>query len=212
MPENRRACLELRNLSRTFGGLKAVNGVSLSVQAGERRALIGPNGAGKTTLFNLISGEIRPTEGSIVFQGADVTALPPHRRAARGIARTFQITRLFAARGAVPGEAAPVARGPDLAPRPLRRGCRLRYDSGAVAGGQNRRRIDGRRPRALDLGDDAARLRRHRLRRLSPQEDRAGAPRRLIELNTKTRPRSRRFPERPTSSGVYSIHFIQDFL
>ena len=60
--------LELRNLSRAFGGLKAVDGVSLTVQPGERRALIGPNGAGKTTLFNLISGEIRPTEGSIVFR------------------------------------------------------------------------------------------------------------------------------------------------
>ncbi len=66
------------------------------MQPGERRALIGPNGAGKTTLFNLISGEIPPTAGSILFQDADVTALPPHQRAARGIARTFQITRLFA--------------------------------------------------------------------------------------------------------------------
>src|SRR3954466_6777263 len=92
----RPASLELRNVTRTFGGLKAVNGVSLSVQPGERRALIGPNGAGQTTLFNLISGEIPPTEGSIAFQGSDVTALPPHQRAARGIARTFQITRLFA--------------------------------------------------------------------------------------------------------------------
>jgi branched-chain amino acid transport system ATP-binding protein len=96
MPEDRRACLELRSLSRAFGGLKAVDGVSLSVPPGERRALIGPNGAGKTTLFNLISGEIRPTGGSIAFQGSDVTALAPHQRAARGIARTFQITRLFA--------------------------------------------------------------------------------------------------------------------
>ena len=89
-------CLELQNLSRAFGGLKAVDSVSLSVQPGERRALIGPNGAGKTTLFNLISGEIRPTEGAIAFRGSDVTALAPHQRAARGIARTFQITRLFA--------------------------------------------------------------------------------------------------------------------
>jgi branched-chain amino acid transport system ATP-binding protein len=99
MPEDevvQAAGLELRNLSRTFGGLKAVDGVSLSVQPGERRALIGPNGAGKTTLFNLISGEIPPTAGSILFQDSDVTVLPPHQRAARGIARTFQITRLFA--------------------------------------------------------------------------------------------------------------------
>jgi branched-chain amino acid transport system ATP-binding protein len=88
-------CLELENVSRAFGALRAVNGVSLTVQQGERRALIGPNGAGKTTLFNLISGEVAATSGSIRFMGSDVTALPPHRRASRGIARTFQITRLF---------------------------------------------------------------------------------------------------------------------
>jgi len=88
-------CLGLRSVSRVFGGLRAVDGVTLSVNRGERRALIGPNGAGKTTLFNLISGEVRPTAGEIDFLGADVTALAPHQRAARGIARTFQITRLF---------------------------------------------------------------------------------------------------------------------
>jgi branched-chain amino acid transport system ATP-binding protein len=89
------SCLELRNVSRVFGGLKAVNGVSLTVRSGERRALIGPNGAGKTTLFNLISGDVQPTSGTITFLGSDVTTLAPHQRAARGIARTFQITRLF---------------------------------------------------------------------------------------------------------------------
>jgi branched-chain amino acid transport system ATP-binding protein len=73
----------------------AVDGVDLVVQPGERRALIGPNGAGKTTLFNVISGEARPTAGRIVLFGEDITTLPPHRRAARGIARTFQITKLF---------------------------------------------------------------------------------------------------------------------
>jgi len=88
-------CLVLENVSRAFGALRAVNGVSLTVQPGERRALIGPNGAGKTTLFNLISGEITATGGSIRFMGSDVTALAPHQRASRGIARTFQITRLF---------------------------------------------------------------------------------------------------------------------
>jgi branched-chain amino acid transport system ATP-binding protein len=88
--------LVLENVSRTFGGLKAVDGVNLTVLPGERRAVIGPNGAGKTTLFNLISGESPVTAGVIRVFGADVTSLPPHRRAARGIARTFQITRLFA--------------------------------------------------------------------------------------------------------------------
>jgi branched-chain amino acid transport system ATP-binding protein len=88
-------CLELTTLSRHFGGLKAVDEVNLTVQPGERRALIGPNGAGKTTLFNLISGEIRPTAGTITLFGEDITRLPPHQRAARGMARTFQITKLF---------------------------------------------------------------------------------------------------------------------
>jgi branched-chain amino acid transport system ATP-binding protein len=89
-------CLVLDNVSRAFGGLKAVDGVSLTVRAGERRAVIGRNGAGKTTLFNLISGEFRVSAGAIRLCGSDVTALAPYQRAARGIARTFQITRLFA--------------------------------------------------------------------------------------------------------------------
>ncbi|MBI4589684.1 MAG: ABC transporter ATP-binding protein [Candidatus Rokubacteria bacterium] len=87
--------LSLSDLSKTFGGLRAVDGVMLQVEAGERRAIIGPNGAGKTTLFNLISGELPPTEGRITLFGRDVTRLPPHRRAARGLARTYQITNLF---------------------------------------------------------------------------------------------------------------------
>jgi len=89
------ACLVLEGVSRHFGGLKAVDNVDLTVQPGERHAIIGPNGAGKTTLFNLISGELRATSGTIVLFGADVTGLASHQRAARGIARTFQITRLF---------------------------------------------------------------------------------------------------------------------
>jgi branched-chain amino acid transport system ATP-binding protein len=88
-------CLVLENVSREFGGLKAVDRVSLAIGPGERHAVIGPNGAGKTTLFNLISGELRATEGKILFRGADMARLAPHQRAARGIARTFQITRLF---------------------------------------------------------------------------------------------------------------------
>jgi len=87
--------LSVTDLSKAFGGLKAVNGVRLSVAPGERRALIGPNGAGKTTLFNLISGQLVPTEGKIILFGQDVTKLPPNRRAALGLARTFQITNLF---------------------------------------------------------------------------------------------------------------------
>ena len=88
-------CLALEHVSRHFGGLKAVDDVTLTVQPGERHALIGPNGAGKTTLFNVISGEPPATGGRIALSGTDVTRMPPHRRAALGIARTFQITKLF---------------------------------------------------------------------------------------------------------------------
>jgi len=89
------SALVLENVSRHFGGLTAVDSVSLTVAPGERHALIGPNGAGKTTLFNLISGELPPTAGRIALFGTDVTRMEPHRRAALGIARTFQITKLF---------------------------------------------------------------------------------------------------------------------
>ena len=87
--------LVLENISRHFGGLKAVDNVSLTVAPGARHALIGPNGAGKTTLFNLISGELTPTTGRIALFGTDATRLAPHKRAALGLARTFQITKLF---------------------------------------------------------------------------------------------------------------------
>lgn len=87
--------LVLEHVSRHFGGLKAVDDVSVTIQPGSRHALIGPNGAGKTTLFNVISGELHATGGSISLFGEDVTRLATHQRAARGIARTFQITKLF---------------------------------------------------------------------------------------------------------------------
>jgi len=87
--------LSLADVSKAFGGLRAVDGVSLTVAAGERRALIGPNGAGKTTLFSLISGEQQLTGGRVELFGRDVTGLAPHRRAALGLARTYQITNLF---------------------------------------------------------------------------------------------------------------------
>jgi branched-chain amino acid transport system ATP-binding protein len=87
--------LVLDHVSRHFGGLKAVDDVSLTVQPGARHALIGPNGAGKTTLFHVISGELPATGGHIALFGEDVTSLASYQRAARGIARTFQITKLF---------------------------------------------------------------------------------------------------------------------
>ena len=87
--------LEVKNASKAFGSLIAVRDVSLAVKPGELRAVIGPNGAGKTTFFNLISGFLHPTSGSVVFDGRDVTALPAHERVKIGMARTFQITEIF---------------------------------------------------------------------------------------------------------------------
>jgi len=89
------ALLETRQLTRLFGGLAAVNRVDLTVDKGEIVGLIGPNGAGKTTCFNLLTGFLRPTRGSIVFDGEDITGLRPHQIAARGLVRTFQQTTLF---------------------------------------------------------------------------------------------------------------------
>lgn len=87
--------LEVRGLTKRFGGLIAVNDVSLDVRQGEILGLFGPNGAGKTTTFNLIAGAIAPDAGRILFQGADVARLPPHIRARRGVTRTFQTARPF---------------------------------------------------------------------------------------------------------------------
>ncbi len=88
--------LEVQGASKRFGGLLAIADASLSVRRGSICGLIGPNGAGKTTLFAIIAGFVPPTGGRVVFDGADVTAEPPHVRARRGIARTFQIVQPFA--------------------------------------------------------------------------------------------------------------------
>jgi branched-chain amino acid transport system ATP-binding protein len=93
--DGRDALLELKDLSKNFGGLRAVRGVSLKIMPGDRKAIIGPNGAGKTTLFNLISGIFPATSGQVLLFGQDVTAWPSHRRTALGMARTFQVTSLF---------------------------------------------------------------------------------------------------------------------
>jgi len=90
------ALLEIEGLSRNFGGLRAVSDLSFTVDAGEILGLIGPNGAGKTTVFNLVTGFVRPSAGSIRLDGASVVGLRPHAVARRGIARTFQIVQPFA--------------------------------------------------------------------------------------------------------------------
>ena len=87
--------LDVRNVSKNFGSLVAVQNVSLRVEPGELRAIIGPNGAGKTTFFNMISGYFPPSSGSIVFDGQDVTKVSAHARVGLGMARTFQITEIF---------------------------------------------------------------------------------------------------------------------
>ncbi len=87
--------LDTRNLTKHFGGLAAVSRVGLTVDEGEIVGLIGPNGAGKTTCFNLLSGFLRPTAGTIVFGGEDISGLRPHRIVGRGLVRTFQLTTLF---------------------------------------------------------------------------------------------------------------------
>jgi branched-chain amino acid transport system ATP-binding protein len=106
--------LALHGVGRRFGALAAVGNVSLTVAAGERRAVLGPNGAGKTTLFNLICGDFPPSAGRVELFGQDITALPPHHRARNGVGRTYQNSLLFngmsvadnlviAVRGARPG-------------------------------------------------------------------------------------------------------------
>lgn len=87
--------LSIESLGISFGGLKAVNDVSFTVKPGEIVSVIGPNGAGKTTLFNMISGVYRPGSGKVMLNGEDVTAMPPHLLARRGMCRTFQNLQVF---------------------------------------------------------------------------------------------------------------------
>ena len=89
------ALLEVSNLTKQFGGLKAVSDVTCKLERGEILGLIGPNGAGKTTLFNMISGYYPPTSGTVFFEGKNITGLPPHTICRLGIARTFQICQPF---------------------------------------------------------------------------------------------------------------------
>ncbi len=87
--------LRAENLRKSFGGIKAVDGVTFEIEEGEAIGIVGPNGSGKTTLYNLISGIYLPDEGRVIFEGKDITNLPPYERAKLGIARTFQIPRPF---------------------------------------------------------------------------------------------------------------------
>src|SRR3954470_14200262 len=91
------AILEVEGISRSFGGVRAVDGVTMQLSPGEIVGLIGPNGAGKTTLVNLMTGVLRPSAGKVRFDGQDVTGQRPHEASRRGIARTFQIVQPFPA-------------------------------------------------------------------------------------------------------------------
>jgi len=135
--------LQVQDVSKHFGKLVAVNGVTLTVEPGELRAVIGPNGAGKTTFFNLISGFFPPTSGRIVFQGQDITGMPEHKRVKLGMARTFQVTEIF----------------PELT---VRENIRVAVE---VADGRrlspwlsksNRARLEGRVVELMEMGDIAA--------------------------------------------------------
>ncbi len=124
------AVLEVRGVSKSFGALAALTGVSLTVRAGEIFSVIGPNGAGKSTLFNVIAGLHAPTTGRVVFRGEDITGLPPEAITRRGLAKTFQITNVFPgitvfenvrvaaqSRAAVSGRPASLWRLPDVEPQ-----------------------------------------------------------------------------------------------
>ncbi len=132
--------LELVNLTKDFGRLRAVDGISLSIPEGEIRGLIGPNGSGKTTIFNLVSGFLRPSFGRVFWKGEEITKEPPHLVAKKGIARTFQITNVF--------KDETVLRNVTIA-------SHLRYDSsllGAFLGTHgSRRQEDAIHARAIDV-------------------------------------------------------------
>ena len=89
------ALLEAEHLTKSYGAVRVVDDLSVSLAAGEALGVVGPNGAGKTTLLNLLTGTVRPEEGRVVFAGADLSSLPPHERCRAGIGRTYQIPRPF---------------------------------------------------------------------------------------------------------------------
>jgi branched-chain amino acid transport system ATP-binding protein len=173
--------IELRNISRRFGALRALDNVDLSVAVGERRVILGPNGAGKTTLFNVVCGDHAPSSGRITFFEKDITALQPYARARAGIGRTYQNSLLFnglnvlenlylAVRGVKKGRFSPLrpkARDPhlaaarDLAER-MRLGHRLHTAVEDLSHGQRRQLEVGMalasEPKLLMLDEPAAGL------------------------------------------------------
>ncbi|MDZ4770005.1 MAG: ABC transporter ATP-binding protein [Chloroflexota bacterium] len=140
MNDSNKAFLQVKGLTRMFGGLCAVNGVSFEVTRGEIFGLIGPNGAGKTTLFNLITGLTPVSSGRQYFKGRDMTALKPHQIAALGVARTFQNIRLFGGMSAL-----------DNVMVAQHRHMRAGIVRGVIGGGSARAEEQGARNRAFEL-------------------------------------------------------------
>lgn len=137
--------LELKELSMKFGGLKALNRISLAIGTGEVVGLVGPNGAGKTTLFNVLSGFYRSSEGQIIFKGEDVSNLKPYQLVERGLTKTFQSTNLF--------HEFSVAEN-------IAFGCQIRGNQGLfeellgfLSAKEKKRRIDQKVKKILDLMD-----------------------------------------------------------
>jgi branched-chain amino acid transport system ATP-binding protein len=175
--------LRLRGLGRRFGGVHAVRDVDLEVLPGERRAILGPNGAGKSTLFNLIAGDLRPSDGTVELFGRDVSMLPVRKRVKLGLGRTFQTSRVLggltvednlylAALGVRPGHLRPLRTGADADLRERARGIagqvgltdRLEVLAGSLSHGEQRQVEVGlalaSSPRLLMLDEPAAGLSR----------------------------------------------------
>jgi branched-chain amino acid transport system ATP-binding protein len=177
------ALLSVRGLGRRFGGVRAVHDVSLEVDAGERRAILGPNGAGKSTFFNLIAGDIPPSEGTISLFGQDVTAMAVRKRVKLGLGRTYQTSRVLAGLavednlylavlGTQRGHFVPLVSGRDRGRRSRAREVaaqvglaeRLDVPAGSLSHGEQRQLEVGLalapRPRLLMLDEPAAGLSR----------------------------------------------------
>ena len=146
--------LEVERVTKEFGGVRAVNDVSFTLEEGELLGIMGPNGSGKTTLFNLIAGALRPDAGRIRLEGHDIAGEPPHRVCARGVARTFQLVRPFGGLSALEnvlvgrlyGRARPRPRGTRRGRAPARAG------GARGPGAGTRRRPDPHRPQATRAG------------------------------------------------------------
>src|SRR3954452_12323060 len=95
LPRNQAMLLEARDITKAFGSFRAVDAASVTIEQGDILGLIGPNGAGKSTFFNCLTGDLAATAGPVLFDGIDITRLPPQARAALGLARTFQVPQTF---------------------------------------------------------------------------------------------------------------------